>query len=177
VTRANPDFGRLILQAMTAEDPDAAFQAPDGKSYQVDVDPEPGIRRRVRSVDDKDGTGLRFTNWAAAADRHGAFPASAPFLPGVPIMTMERTGAASMTMTSFSHLTQDDGGVERVLAEGRVSGWEDVTLPAGAPSVMATVRMQRRGAMTRSIVEHQDKKAGRTILVTDMPGLISPAQR
>jgi len=123
------------------------------------MDPARSIRRRVRSVDDEDGAEFRLTNWSPATDRHEAFPPSAPFLPSVPIMTIERARAALMAMTCFSHLPEGDGGIERLLAEGRAGGWEDLPMPVGLPSMLATTRMQRRGVMTRCILKHEDKNA------------------
>ena len=162
------EFARVIRQSMLAQDPSAEFVSPDGREYRVDCNPEPGIRRRIYPIEARDD-GLEIVNWDPAATRPSTFPPDAPFLAHLRTVTMVRDGDAPMAMTAFVPSQRGPALVEKLLASGRASGWNDSALPDGYPSSLVTVREQHRGATVRLIVEHQEAGDGTGITVIDSP--------
>jgi hypothetical protein len=164
----DPQFARLVLHAMMAEDPKGEFASPDGREYQVEVDPAPGIRRRIRPVEGEYG-GIELINWAPALQRPDGFPAESPFLPDVPILTMKRLGAPPMEMTWFRFNSSPNEAAARLLAEGQAVGWEEVPLTSELQSILKRARLQNRGPLSRLIFEPPVSGQGTAVLVLDMP--------
>ena len=161
------ELARVIRQAMLAQDSATEFVSPDGREYRVDLNPEPGIRRRIYPME-ASNDGLEIVNWNPAATRPSSFPPDAPFLAHLRTVTAVRDGGAPLAITAFVPSQRGPDLIDQLLASGRAAGWNDSALPDGFPSFLVKVREQHRGTTVRLIVEHQEGD-GTGITVIDTP--------